>query len=232
MEEKELFPMVKAVIFDLDGVITDTAELHYQAWRNLAKSISIDFDREFNEALKGISRMDSLNKILSHGGVADQYTEEEKVALATKKNEEYRSLLVYLKPENIYPGIKELLDTLKEQEVKIGLASASKNGPVILTYLGITDYFDTIVDPDSVANGKPAPDIFIKAAEQLGVSPQACIGIEDSEAGIVAIKQAGMYAVGVGTAEVMQKAGADLVLADTIELDWGKLKAAIHAKID
>ena len=223
--------MVKAVIFDLDGVITDTAELHYQAWKNLANSISIDFDREFNEELKGISRMDSLNKILSHGGVEDQYTEQEKVELATKKNEEYKTLLVHLNPENIYPGIKELLDSLKESKLKIGLASASKNGPAILEYLQITDYFDTIVNPDSVANGKPAPDIFLKAAEQLGVSPQECIGIEDSEAGIEAIKKADMFAVGVGTTEVMKKAGADLVLTNTKELVWSQLKEAASVKI-
>ncbi|MCM3585353.1 beta-phosphoglucomutase [Mesobacillus maritimus] len=223
--------MVKAVIFDLDGVITDTAELHYQAWKNLANSISIDFDREFNEELKGISRMDSLNKILSHGGVEDQYTEQEKVGLATKKNEEYKTLLVHLNPENIYPGIKELLDSLKESKLKIGLASASKNGPAILEYLQITDYFDTIVNPDSVANGKPAPDIFLKAAEQLGVSPQECIGIEDSEAGIEAIKKADMFAVGVGTTEVMKKAGADLVLTNTKELVWSQLKEAASVKI-
>jgi beta-phosphoglucomutase len=224
--------MVKAVIFDLDGVITDTAELHYQAWKNLANSIAIDFNREFNEELKGISRMDSLNKILHHGGVADQYTEEEKLELATKKNEEYKGLLIHLKPENIYPGINEFLNTLKQSNIKIGLASASKNGPAILDYLQITDYFDTIADPDSVANGKPAPDIFLKAAEQLGVSPQDCIGVEDSEAGIEAIQSANMYAVGVGTVEVMRKAGADLVLADTTELVWDQLQEAFTAKVN
>ncbi len=224
--------MVKAVIFDLDGVITDTAELHYQAWKNLANSISIDFDREFNEELKGISRMDSLNKILSLGGVADQYTQDEKIALATKKNEEYKGLLVHLKPEDIYPGIMELLKSLKQSNIKIGLASASKNGPAILNYLQITDYFDTIADPDSVANGKPAPDIFLKAAEQLGVTPQECMGVEDSEAGIEAIKRANMFAVGVGTVEVMRKAGADLVLADTTGLVWDQLQEAFMAKID
>ena len=224
--------MVKAVIFDLDGVITDTAELHYQAWKNLANSISIDFDREFNEELKGISRMDSLNKILSLGGVADQYTQDEKIALATKKNEEYKGLLVHLKPEDIYPGIMELLKSLKQSNIKIGLASASKNGPAILNYLQITDYFDTIADPDSVANGKPAPDIFLKAAEQLGFTPQECMGVEDSEAGIEAIKRANMFAVGVGTVEVMRKAGADLVLADTTGLVWDQLQEAFMAKID
>lgn len=222
--------MVKAVIFDLDGVITYTAELHYQAWKNLANSISIDFDREFNEQLKGISRMDSLNKILNHGGADKKYTEQEKIDLANQKNDDYKSLLVNLKPENIYPGIKELLNAVKEDSIKIGLASASKNGPAILNYLEITHYFDTIADPDSVQNGKPAPDIFLKAAEQLDVTPEECIGIEDSEAGIEAIKKAGMFAVGVGTVDVMKKAGANLVLADTSELVWSELTESVSSK--
>ncbi|WP_248562222.1 beta-phosphoglucomutase [Niallia sp. NCCP-28] len=217
---------MKAVIFDLDGVITDTAELHFQAWKNLANSISIDFDKEFNETLKGISRMDSLNRILRHGDAIDKYTEEEKEELAFKKNEEYKQLLAYLKPENIYPGIRECLDTLKERNIKIGLASASKNGPAILNYLQITNYFDTIVNPDSVPSGKPAPDIFLKAAETLCVKPIECIGVEDSEAGIEAIKKAGMYAVGVGTMEIMKQAGADLVLKDTSELIWNEVYEA------
>jgi beta-phosphoglucomutase len=222
--------MAKAVIFDLDGVITDTAELHYQAWKNLAESISIFFDREFNEELKGISRMDSLNKILTHGGAADQFNEREKIALADTKNKEYTKLLVELTPEHIYPGIKELLDELKENGVKIGLASASKNGPAILEYLQITEYFDTIVNPDSVKQGKPAPDIFIRAAEDLDVAPSDCIGIEDSEAGIYSIKQAGMFAVGVGTVEVMKQAGAHLVLEHTKELIWKYLLQTYKAK--
>lgn len=218
--------MVKAVIFDLDGVITDTAELHYQAWKNLAHSISIHFDRDFNEELKGISRMDSLDKILRHGGKLDQYSEEDKVKLATQKNDEYVGLLDQLSPDSIYPGIKELLDTLQTAGVKIGLASASKNGPRILDYLQITEYFDTIVDPATLENGKPAPDIFLKAAEQLGVTSKDCIGIEDSEAGIQSIKKAGMFAVGVGTLDVMKQAGADLVIKDTKELVWDEIVKA------
>ncbi|WP_057915763.1 beta-phosphoglucomutase [Peribacillus muralis] len=215
--------MVKAVIFDLDGVITDTAELHYQAWKDLADSISIFFAREFNEQLKGISRMDSLNKILIQGGLADQYNEQEKIALAEKKNKEYIKLLVELTPEHIYSGIKELLDDLKENGVKIGLASASLNGPAILEHLKITEYFDTIVNPNSVKQGKPAPDIFLRAAKDLDVAPSDCIGIEDSEAGICSIKRANMFAVGVGTVEVMKQAGADLIINDTKNLNWSDL---------
>ncbi len=209
---------MKAVIFDLDGVITDTAEWHYLAWKDLANSIGIDFDREFNEELKGISRMESLEKILIHGGVADQYSEIEKAALATKKNEKYVQLLAQMKPEDIFPGIKEFLEELRKNNLFIGLASASKNAPAILKSLEITSYFQTVIDPEEIANGKPAPDIFLKAAEKLAVKPSECVGIEDSTAGISAIKDAGMFAVGVGTVDKMKQAGADLVLENTKQL--------------
>lgn len=222
--------MLKAVIFDLDGVITDTAELHFKAWKNMANSIDIDFDRAFNEELKGISRMDSLAKILAHGGVSEKYSDEQKVALAESKNNEYVSLLDELKPGQIYPGIKELLDTLKENNLKIGLASASKNGSIILDKLEITDYFDVVVDPALIENGKPAPDIFLKAAEDLGVPPEDCIGIEDAEAGLQSLKAANIFAVGVGTADVMKKAGADLVVEDTSDLVFSSLANAFKDK--
>lgn len=210
--------MLKAVIFDLDGVITDTAEWHYLAWKQLANSIGIDFNREFNEELKGISRMESLEKILQFGGRADHFSEDEKEQLATRKNTKYVELLTEMEPEHIFPGVKEFLNELKDHGIGIGLASASKNAPAILNALKITDYFQTIINPDEVANGKPAPDIFLRAAEKLSVLAEECIGIEDSTAGISAIKDAGMYAVGVGTYEKMTEAGADLVLQTTQEL--------------
>ncbi|MBP1971354.1 beta-phosphoglucomutase [Virgibacillus natechei] len=215
--------MLKAVLFDLDGVITDTAEFHFQAWKSMANSIDIDFDREFNEGLKGISRIDSLNKILKYGGVLEKYSDNQKMALANSKNAEYVELLSELKPDAIYPGIKELLDTLKMEEIKIGLTSSSKNGPRILDKLEINHYFDTVVNPALIENGKPAPDIFLSAAEELGVKPEDCIGIEDSESGITAIKDANMFAVGVGTEEVMEKAGADLIYKHTGELEFSGL---------
>ncbi|WHY85651.1 beta-phosphoglucomutase [Neobacillus novalis] len=210
--------MLKAVIFDLDGVITDTAEWHYAAWKELANRIGIDFNREFNEELKGISRMESLEKILVFGGKAGLYSESEKLELAKTKNDQYVQLLTKMKPDDIFPGIKELLEELKAKGVLIGLASASKNAPAILQSLEITNYFQTVVNPDEVERGKPAPDIFLKAAEKLAVSPAECIGIEDATAGIMAIKDAGMFAVGVGTIEKMKQAGADLVVEDTREL--------------
>lgn len=209
---------IEAVIFDLDGVITDTAHFHFLAWRNLARDLGIDFTLEFNEELKGISRIESLEKILALGGIQDRYTKEEKESLANKKNTEYVDLLKDMKESDIYPGIKELLEELRENNIKIALASASKNAPMILEALKITDLFDYIVNPDSVAKGKPAPDIFLAGAEAVGAEPKSCIGVEDATAGIKAILDAGMFAVGVGTPKEMTEAGANLVVEETRDL--------------
>lgn len=209
---------IEAVIFDLDGVIVDTAHFHFLAWRNLARGLGIDFTEEFNEKLKGISRMESLEKILELGNMASEYTEEEKTVLATKKNTEYVELLKDMKPTDIYPGIRELLNELKENNIKIVLASASKNAPMILDALGITDLFDFVVNPESVEKGKPSPDIFLAGAKAVGVNPENCIGVEDAVAGIQAILSANMFAVGVGTPNEMEKAGANLVVENTSEL--------------
>lgn len=128
-----------------------------------------------------------------------------------------------MKPDDIFPGIKELLEELKQKGILIGLASASKNAPMILNSLEITNYFQTVINPDEIVNGKPAPDIFLKAAEKLSVSPEECIGIEDATAGISALKAAGMFAVGVGTIEKLKQAGANLVFESTIELVFSTL---------
>lgn len=209
---------IEAVIFDLDGVITDTAHFHFLAWRNLARGLGIDFTLEFNEELKGISRIESLEKILVFGGIQDKYTKEEKDSLATKKNTEYVELLKDMKESDIYPGIKELLEELRANNIKVALASASKNAPMILEALKITNLFDYVVNPDSVAKGKPAPDIFLAGAEAVGADPKNCIGVEDATAGIKAILDAGMFAVGVGTPKEMTEAGANLVVEKTKDL--------------
>lgn len=207
---------VKAVIFDLDGVITDTAEHHFLAWKNLAESLGIPFDKEFNEELKGVSRMESLERILAKGNQQEKFSEEEKVALATKKNEEYKELIKTITPQNILPGIKLLLDELRNKKIKIGLASASKNALSVLSSLGLREYFDEIVDVSTLKNGKPHPEIFLKAAELLDVPVESCIGVEDAEAGIESIKAADMFAVGVGTKEAMRR--ADVFVEHTNQL--------------
>lgn len=206
--------MFKAVLFDLDGVITDTAEYHYLAWKALAEEIGIDgVNREFNEQLKGVSREDSLKKILALGGKENAYSAEEFAELAKRKNDNYVKMIEKVTPADVYPGILELLKDLKANGIKIALASASKNGPFLLDRMDLTSYFDAIADPAKVAASKPAPDIFIAAAEGVGVTPAEAIGLEDAQAGITAIKASGALPIGVGRAEDL---GNDIALvADT-----------------
>ncbi|PRY83152.1 beta-phosphoglucomutase [Alkalibacterium olivapovliticus] len=209
--------MIKGLIFDLDGVITDTAEFHYLAWKSLAQKIGIEIDREFNEQLKGISRMESLDLILKHGNKEQDFTEEEKEALATQKNDEYKESIKEITPEDLLPGIEKLLKEAKERNLGMVLASASKNGPAIMDNLQITDLFDGIVDPASLKAGKPDPEIFVRGAEMLGLDPSECVGLEDAEAGIEAINGAHMFSVGVGSKEAMKE--ADYAVEDTSQLD-------------
>jgi beta-phosphoglucomutase len=209
---------LQAFIFDLDGVITDTAEYHYLAWKTLGEELGIPFTREFNEELKGVSRMDSLEKILALGGRQGDFTGAEKEALATKKNEHYVHLIANISPNDILPGIKELLAEIKEKGYKLGLASVSKNAFAVMDSLGLKQEFDVIVDAATIAKGKPDPEIFLTAAKLLNVEPSACIGIEDAAAGVDSIKDAGMFAVGVGSEESLAK--ADIIYSSTKELSY------------
>ena len=210
---------IKGILLDLDGVITETAEYHYQAWKELASEIGITIDRQFNECLKGVSRMDSLELILRHGGVADQYSKEEKTALAERKNRRYVELLKNLTPDNVLPGIRNFLHDARADGMKLGLASASKNARAIMDALNLTQSMDFIADA-AAARSKPAPDIFLLAAEGVGLQPESCIGIEDASAGIKAIHAAGMRAVGIG-ASLHE---ADLLLPNTGRLVYGDVK--------
>lgn len=219
--------MFKGVLFDLDGVITDTAEHHYLAWKKLADELGITIDREFNEKLKGVSREDSLRLILEHGKRESDFSETEFQQLAKSKNDNYVEMIQAVSPKDVYPGILELLKELKNAGIKISLASASKNGPFLLKQMALTDYFDGIADPAKVAAGKPAPDIFILAAQVVGLDPNECIGIEDAQAGIAAIKACGALPVGVGQAEQL---GDDIALVEStseltlafLEKQWDK----------
>ncbi len=204
----------QAVLFDLDGVITDTAEYHYLAWKKLADSLGIHIDRAFNEQLKGVSREDSLKKILAHGNMLDKVSAEEFAELQTRKNEWYVEMIQAITPNDVYPGILALLQDLKASGKKIALASASKNGPMLLEKMALMPYFDTIADPSKVAQSKPAPDIFLAAAQGVNVDIRDCIGIEDAFAGITAIKSAGALPVGVGSAEHL---GDDIALVSSTE---------------
>lgn len=215
--------MKKGFVFDLDGVITDTAKYHYIAWKELAAEIGIEIDLKFNEQLKGISRMDSLERILTLGNKNDAYTEVEKEALATKKNTHYVQLLQSLTPDDLLPGVKTFLDEAKAKNIPFAIASASKNAPFILDKLGVMQDFDTIVDPATLKKGKPDPEIFIQAALALGIEPAEAVGFEDAQAGIDGIKAAGMYAVGVYSGEELH--GADVIVEKLTDLNIDELLA-------
>ena len=182
----------------------------------MADRLGIQLDRKMNEQLKGISRMDSLDRILAIGNQMDRYTLEEKEKLADEKNEDYKELILEVTPNDLLPGIANLLADLRAKDIRLALASASKNGPVIMERLGIADMFDTVVDPATLAKGKPDPEIFIKGAQQLKLKPIECVGVEDAQAGIKSINAAGIFSVGVGTKEMMKE--ADYAVTSTQEL--------------
>lgn len=207
---------LNAVVFDLDGVITDTAHLHFLAWRSVAQEIGITIDEAFNEQLKGISRMDSLHLILQHGGKAGTFDDKQRLTLAGKKNEIYVQSLASLTQDSLLPGIREVLADIRAANVKIGLASVSLNAPGILQALGIHKAFDFCADASRISCSKPDPEIFLAACAGLHVRPEEAIGIEDAAAGVEAINAAGMLSVGIGPG----LDHAELQLHSTRELTW------------
>lgn len=211
----------KLIIYDLDGVITDTAEFHYLAWKKLADEIGIAIDRKFNEQLKGISRMDSLDRILALDPSKADFSAEEKTELATRKNTYYLELIEEINPAYILPGIDVLLQQNKAAGIRTALGSASKNAPRILDKLGLGDYFDYVVDAGQVKKGKPDPETFVTAADALGVSHEDCVGIEDAAAGVEAINRANMFSVGVG--DTAHLTHAHYLVNETSELDFEKI---------
>lgn len=211
----------KAFIYDLDGVITDTAEFHFLAWKKLAEELGISFDRQFNERLKGISRMESLELILQLNASLLKMSNEEKVRLANKKNEFYLELAESINEENVLPGIEDLLKNNKKRNIKIALGSASENARNVIEKLGLTSYFDYIVDASKVSRGKPDPETFTTAADFFDIPHKECIGIEDAAAGIEAINKANMFSVGVGSLEHLSQ--ADYLVEDTSQLDFEEI---------
>jgi beta-phosphoglucomutase len=194
--------MIKGFLFDLDGVIVDTAVFHFKARRRLAQKLGGDFTEEQNEQLKGVSRVDSLNKIIEWTGAT--VSDEEFQSLMVEKNEWYLELVQGLGPQDALPGALNFLQTAYDQGIKIALGSASKNAPMILEKLGITPLFTAIIDGNNVVNGKPHPEVFLKGAEALGLEPSECVVFEDSIAGVQAAKTGGMSSVGIGDAETLQ----------------------------
>lgn len=200
----------QAFIFDLDGVITDTAHLHFVAWRELASDIGVPFDATFNEQLKGVSRETSLERILGRG--TQRYTSAEKARLAERKNAAYVALLSGMTPADLLPGALDALQAARAAGCRVALASASKNAATVLEHLDIVDAFDHVVDANLIVQGKPDPEVFLAAANALAVDPADCVGIEDAVAGVRAVRAAGMFALGVGDARVLVE--ADQVIAD------------------
>ncbi len=195
---------MKAALFELDGVMVDTAKYHYLAWKRLADSLGIPFDEQDNERLKGVSRMRSLEIVLELGGVT--FPEDEKARLADRKNVWYVELISAMDASEILSGATAYLDALRRRGIRTALGSASKNARPILDRLGIADRFDAIVDGNMVSAAKPDPEVFLRGAAALGVECAACVVFEDARAGIEAAKRAGMRAVGIGDPRVLDNA--------------------------
>ncbi|KKX48965.1 MULTISPECIES: beta-phosphoglucomutase [Sphingobacterium] len=193
----DLLKEIKGVIFDLDGVLVDTAVFHFQAWKRLAQELGFDFTEIENEQLKGVSRIASLEKILNWAGV--DASESEKIEMAERKNRWYLDLVEQMKADEILPGSLELLHWLKKNGYQVALGSASKNAPLILEKTGMISFFDVLVDGNSVSLSKPNPEVFLKAARDLKLLPEVCLVFEDAQAGVDAARAAGMSVIGIGS---------------------------------
>lgn len=205
---------IKGALFDLDGVLVDTAKYHYLAWKRLAAKLGFEFTERDNERLKGVSRMRSLEILLEVGHLS--FTDHEKEKMAEEKNRWYVEYLNSIDESAILPGAREYLSELRSRRMLVALGSASKNARLILSRLGLTDCFDAIIDGTCVSAAKPDPEVFLKGAEALCLDPAECMVFEDSLAGIQAAKAGGMYAVGVGKPADLP--GADRYIRDLREM--------------
>lgn len=213
---------IKAVIFDLDGVIVSTDEYHFQAWHKLAEAEGIPFSRDDNQRLRGVSRMESLEIILEKA--AGVYSDEEKEAMATRKNDIYRESLKNLSPADILPGVPEVLDGLRERGIKMAIGSSSKNAQPILKAIGLDGAFDEVVDGTHIERSKPDPQVFTLAGERLCVPPEQCLVVEDADAGVDAGLAAGMPVLAVGAASAHPE--ATLRAKDLTQIDLHEMLGA------
>ena len=211
----------KAIIFDLDGVLTDSAKYHYLAWKTLSEELGLTFNKEINERLKGVSRMDSFQIILEVNHAEDRFSVQEKEKLIEKKNRIYVDYIKTMTPDDILPGILPFIGHAKKAGLKLAVASVSKNAGALLSALGIADQFDYIADAAKIKKSKPDPEIFLDCAQGLRVEPENCVGIEDAQAGIEAIKAAGMQAIGIHVTITSQE--PDIHLPSTEELDFEQM---------
>jgi len=195
---------IKACIFDMDGVLVSTETYHFKAWKRLAETIGISIDEEFNEKLKGVSRKVCIDLICKHGGV--EKTQEEKDVLAAQKNEWFLEYVQEIGPQDVLPGVITFIEKLHEEGIKLAVGSASKNAPFLLEKMELTPYFATVIDGNKTQKAKPNPEVFLKGAEELGISPNNCVVFEDAVSGVQAAVSGGMYCVGVGSKEILNQA--------------------------
>jgi beta-phosphoglucomutase len=211
----------KACIFDLDGVIVDTVEAHFIAWKSMADELNIPFTKEDNEHLKGISRNQSMKLILDLGGI--EKSDEEIAQYTTRKNAIYVDIISKMTPADILPGVLNFIELLKKNNIAIAIGSSSKNTPTILKAVGLDSIFDVVVDGNQVTHSKPDPEVFLKGAAQLNILPEDCVVLEDAISGVEAAKRGGMKCIGVGESNVL--GAADIVVADLTKLDLAILKS-------
>ncbi len=209
--------MLRAVIFDLDGVIVSTDEYHYQGWQRLADEEGIPFDRTVNERLRGVSRMESLAIVLERA--TRPYTDDEKQRMATRKNGYYRDLLdSSLSPRDLLPGVMAFLDACRAAGLKLAIGSSSRNTPAILQRIGLADFFDARADGNDIRNSKPDPEVFLLASRRLGIPPADCLVVEDAEAGVTAALAAGMPCLAVGSAAADPRAFLSAAALDRVSV--------------
>jgi beta-phosphoglucomutase len=216
---------IKACLFDLDGVLVDTARYHYIAWRELAEELGFDFTEHDNERLKGVSRAASLNILLEIGGIT--LGEEEKARLAEQKNNRYVEYIAKMDSSEILPGALDFLKECREQGIKVALGSASKNAMTILNNTGLTPYFDAIIDGTHTSAAKPDPAVFLLGAQAVNIAPEHCVVFEDAEAGILAATRAGMRSVGIGSPETL--GAANLVVPSLQQISVDALRESFAA---
>jgi beta-phosphoglucomutase len=209
----------RACIFDLDGVLVDTAKYHFLAWKRLADQLGIPFSEKDNERLKGVSRMDSLDIVLELGN--RNLSDDQKNEYATLKNNWYVEYISKMTPDEILPGCVEFIIELRNADIRVAIGSASKNTPMILDRVGIKELFDAVADGNIVSKAKPDPEVFLKAADMVGIAPENCIVFEDAIAGVQAALNAGMMCIGVGSPKILTK--AHFVVSGLKEMSIGKL---------
>lgn len=209
----------KACIFDLDGVLVDTAKYHYLAWKRLGKELNFDFTEADNERLKGVSRMTSIDILFEIGGI--EMDLESKKKYAAKKNEWFVEFILAMTPDEVLPGVPEFLELLKTNNIRVALGSASKNAPTILKQIGLINDFEVIIDGNRVSKAKPDPEVFLLGAKELGIPANQCIVFEDAIAGVEAAHNGGMKCIGVGNPEILTE--ADRVISGFKDMDMSIL---------